>query len=237
MKKKTALLVCDHVQPQFRIEHGAYPEMFKNLFPELQFESFFVCDDYFPHIDDFETFIISGSKLSVYDDIKWIQDLVDYTKLAFDKKKKILGVCFGHQLIAEALGGKVEKAKEGYLIGVHEFELIVKEQWMEPYQSPINILMLCQDQVTKLPPNSIILARSIDCPVSMFKMDDRILGIQGHPEFTKEYNKAVFESRIGKIGQDKVDQANASFVNEVDTRLMQRYLTKFLLSDMGERRF
>jgi len=211
--------------------------MFKNLFPELQFESFFVCDDYFPHIDDFETFIISGSKLSVYDDIKWIQDLVDYTKLAFDKKKKILGVCFGHQLIAEALGGKVEKAKEGYLIGVHEFELIVKEQWMEPYQSPINILMLCQDQVTKLPPNSIILARSIDCPVSMFKMDDRILGIQGHPEFTKEYNKAVFESRIGKIGQDKVDQANASFVNEVDTRLMQRYLTKFLLGDMGERRF
>jgi hypothetical protein len=71
----------------------------------------------------------------------------------------------------------------------------------------------------------------------MFELEGNILGIQGHPEFTKEYNKAVFESRIGKIGQDKVDRANASFVNEVDTRLMQRYLTTFLLSDKGERRF
>jgi len=227
----TALLVCDHVLPQFQNDHGTYPEMFNNLFPEIDLVSHFVCDGDFPNVEDYDAYVISGSKLSVYDDIPWIKELIEFTKSAHQSEKKILGVCFGHQMIAEALGGKVEKSDAGFLIGVHEFEILVQESWMVPYKSPFNMLMLCQDQVLKLPSNSRILAKSGSCPIAIFEVGDKVLGIQGHPEFTKEYNKAVFESRLGKIGQDKIDQAIASFANEPDSRLLQRHLTAFLSRD------
>ena len=90
------------------------------------------------------------------------------------------------------------------------------------------MLMLCQDQVTKLPSNSKILSKSRDCLIAMFALGDRFLGIQGHPEFTKEYNRAVFESRSEIISRHKIDKAIESFVNEPDTSLLQRYLTGFL---------
>ena len=99
---------------------------------------------------------------------------------------------------------------------------------MELYQSPYNMLMVCQDQVAKLPPGSNVLSRSDRCPVAMFTLGDHFLGIQGHPEFTKEYNRALFESRTEKIGQDKIDIAIQSFENEPDTSLLQGYLTAFL---------
>jgi len=225
---KTALLVCDHVLPQFHKEHGGYPEMFGNLFPNLDLVSCFVCDGDFPNIEEFNAYVISGSKYSVYDNIEWIQELKVFTRSAYDIGKTVLGVCFGHQMIAEALGGKVEKGSNGFMIGVHEFELLENEPWMGPYKSPYNMLMLCQDQITKLPPNSKVLSKSRDCPVAMFTLGDHFLGIQGHPEFTKEYNKAVFESRSEEIGMHKIEKAIHSFVKEPDTTLLQRYLIGFL---------
>jgi len=227
---KTALLVCDHVLSQFQEEHGAYPEMFDKLFPDLDLVPYFVCDGNFPDVHDFDAFIISGSKYSVYDDIQWILDLKVFTVTIFNSNKKLLGVCFGHQMIAEALGGKVEKAANGFLIGLHIFELLQKEPWMNPYQSPYTMLMLCQDQVAQLPPGSRVLSKAEGCSVAMFSIEDRILGIQGHPEFTKEYNRTVFESRIEKIGQDKIDQAIESLELATDSSLLRKYLTGFLAS-------
>ena len=90
------------------------------------------------------------------------------------------------------------------------------------------MLMPRQDQITKLPPNAKLLSKSRDCPVAMFTLGDHFLGIQGHPEFTKEYNKAVFESRSEEIGMHKIEKAIHSFVKEPDTTLLQRYLIGFL---------
>jgi len=202
--------------------------MFANLFPDLEMEPRFVCDGDFPDIEDFDAFIISGSKYSVYDDLPWIEDLKRYTSKLYTLRKKVLGVCFGHQMMAEALDGKVKKSENGYLIGLHQFHVINNEDWMNPFQDPYRMLMLCQDQVVQLPSNSRVLSKSSICPVAMFTVGSHFLGIQGHPEFTKEYNRAVFESRTEKIGQEKIDRAIQSFVKEPDTALLREYFMRFL---------
>ena len=83
-------------------------------------------------------------------------------------------------------------------------------------------------KVVKLPQNAKVLSKSADCPVAMFSLGENFLGIQGHPEFSKEYNRAVFESRIEKIGQEKIDRAILTFTAEPDRDLLRGFLSRFL---------
>lgn len=225
---KVALLVCDHVAAQFVDKHGDYPHMFDQLLPELKLEPWFVCDGQFPVVADYDAFVCTGSKASVYDDIPWIHQLKAFTKEVYDSGKKFVGVCFGHQMMGEALGGKVERAAVGYLIGVHKFNLLEKPVWMGEAPDSYHILMLCQDQVVKLPPNSAVLASSPECPVGMFTVGETFLGIQGHPEFTPDYNRDVFESRVERIGKDKVERAVESLKTAPDREELRRWILGFL---------
>jgi GMP synthase-like glutamine amidotransferase len=225
---KVALLVCDHVAGQFASQHGDYPFMFDQLLPELKLEPWFVCDGHFPAIADYGAFVCTGSKASVYEDIPWIKQLKTFTKEAFDSGKKFVGICFGHQMIGEALGGKVERADGGYLIGVHQFDIVERPVWMDAEVISYNILMLCQDQVMKLPSNSKVLASSPDCPVGMFRVGHTFLGIQGHPEFSREYDRDVFESRVERIGKEKVERAITSLGIAPDREVFRRWILGFL---------
>ncbi len=227
---KTALLVCDHLPEKLTAVHGNYIHMFNSIL-DIPLDPFYVIDHNFPDPDDYDAYVITGSKYSVYDSFGWISMLKEFTSMAFDKGKKTIGICFGHQLIAEALGGKVERSRNGFLIGIHDFRILQKEKWMDPPVSNYKTLMLCQDQVVKLPENSIVLSGSSHCPVGMFSVDKHFLGIQGHPEFTKEYNRDVFESRIEKIGIEKIEVARASLHNDPDTSLLKSYMMSFMKRD------
>lgn len=224
---KAALLVCDHVAEAFAGEHGNYPYMFRQFLPDLRLDTWFVCDGVFPSVSDYDAFVCTGSKFSVYDDLPWVRLLKSFTAEVFQAKKKFVGVCFGHQLIAEGLGGKVEKAASGYQIGLHQFTVLESAGWMKPEADSYKLLMLCQDQVIKLPPDSQVVATSPDCPVGMFTTGDHFLGIQGHPEFTKAYNKAVFESRRSKMGEEKLAEAIESLAGEPDRELLSGWITRF----------
>ncbi len=226
---KLALLVCDHVAKPFDEAHGTYPVMFDRLLG-MPAKAYFVCDNQFPDIKDYDGFVVTGSKKSVYDQEDWITDLISLTKEVAETNKKYVGVCFGHQVIGEALGGKVTKSNEGYLIGVHEHTITQSAPWMNPVSMEFNILMLCQDQISLLPENATLHASSTQCPFGIISIDNKILGIQGHPEFTKGYNQDVFEFRMEKIGFQRVEEALHSLKKEVHTTLLSQWIRNFLNS-------
>ncbi len=226
---KTGLLICDHVLDRFRPIAGGYEDMFPALFTGLELEPFYVCDGHFPaSAEACDAYLCTGSKYSVYDDVDWIHRLKDFVREVHREGRPFLGVCFGHQMMAEALGGKVERAEVGWCIGAHCFEVVRQEDWMTPFAPSFNLLMLCQDQVVRLPPDSTVLAQTADCPVGIFRVGETMLGIQAHPEFVADYNRALMEDRAGRMGREKVKQGLASLALPLHRQLLADWMTGFL---------
>ncbi|HOZ15610.1 MAG TPA: hypothetical protein PK784_12525 [Tenuifilaceae bacterium] len=200
---KIGLLICDHIQKGF----AGYPELFGNLLPEHELVNYHVCDGQFPKsASEHEAWIITGSKYSVYDNIDWIDRLKDFVRSIAKTDKYCIGVCFGHQMLGEAMGGKVLKSTMGWCVGVHQFDIVESKDWMLPAFSKANLLMSCQDQIQVLPPNSKVIASAPKCPVGIIQIGDKMLGIQGHPEFSAEYVKFLMESRINKIDESVIEE-------------------------------
>ena len=229
---KIGLLECDHVAGPFRDIAGDYRDMFSALLPGLEFEYFDVCNGHFPKfVDACDAYLCTGSRLSVYDQEAWILDLQAFVRKIRDSRQKFIGVCFGHQMLAEALGGKVEKAASGWNVGVHSFQISRQEDWMVPFQSPLHLLMMCQDQVVQLPDNSTVLASTAYCPVAMFRVGGNMLGVQAHPEFPIAYERALLELRREKIGAEKVDVALESLRMPVHGAVVAQWIVRFLEAD------
>lgn len=238
-KLKIGLLECDHVREDFRHIAGDYRDMFPALFqpfaPDWEFVFYDVVNGHFPSsVDECEAYICTGSKSSVYDDEPWIHSLKFFVQQLYEQQKIYLGVCFGHQMLAEALGGKVQKSAVGWCVGVHEFKMqwVVgdgqRKNWMKPPQERLNLLMMCQDQVHQLPPNAEVLATGADCPVAMFQVGTRMLGIQAHPEFPVDYEEALMRSRIERIGLEKITKGLESLSQPLHSNLMAQWMVAFV---------
>jgi GMP synthase-like glutamine amidotransferase len=230
---KIGLLECDHVLERFRHIAGDYRDMFAALFashaPQITLRFFDVCDGEFPQSpDDCDAYLTTGSRFSAYDDVDWIHALKDFLRRIHEAEKPFVGVCFGHQLMAEALGGKVARAETGWGVGVHDVEVIKPEQWMRPEQSGCALQYMHQDQVERLPESGVVIGRSDHCPVAMFRVGDSMLGIQGHPEFPKDYGEALLIDRVERIGEERTQAALASLGQSTGESVVANWIVEFL---------
>lgn len=233
---KIGLLECDHVREELLPIAGDYRQMFPAWFANVasawEFVFFDVCNGDFPaspHVCD--AYICTGSRFSVYDDEPWIYQLKSFVKELYSAGKVYIGICFGHQMLGEALGGKVQKSDIGWCVGVHPFEVTTFESWMDPPLADFNLLMMCQDQVLTLPEHSTLLAQTPDCPVAMFRVGKNMLGVQAHPEFPKMYNKALMELRVERIGERKVEFGIMSLELPTAEKSMAQWIVNFIMAN------
>jgi len=223
------LLICDHVDDVFQAEFGDYPDMFKSLFPEFEWRTYDAQRGEYPEeIDSCDVYFATGSRHSVYEDLDWIIRLEQFIREIYVANKYFIGVCFGHQLMGKAMGGIVEKSSKGWCVGVHEFNIVEQLDWMVPNISAINLLMMCQDQVIDLPKESVLIASSEMCPNAMFQIGERFLGVQAHPEFSKEYDALLMKNRVDRMGVATVQKGMESLAKTVDKDLFRQWVLRFL---------
>lgn len=232
-KLHIGILRTDSVLPRFQEEFGDYPAMFRQVLSRVAGESvtFHVYDvehgEYPEHLDECDGYIITGSKKSVYDDEPWIHGLKDFVVRLHENQAKTVGICFGHQMIAHALGGKAEAASSGWCVGVHESRLVSRAGFLSPAIEKFNLLSSHKDQVTLLPPGAELLATADSCPNASFRMGDHMLTFQGHPEFCKGYSKALMDFRVDILGE-KYAVGIASLERDTDEATVARWILNFI---------
>jgi GMP synthase-like glutamine amidotransferase len=228
-----ALLGCDDVPPRFRHIGGGYRDMFEKLLaPHVPDLSLTWIDLYNgeapPSLSSFDGFVCTGSRCSVYEDRPWIDGLKAFVRDAHEAGVPFVGICFGHQMLAEALGGKVERAEYGWGIGVHGMQILRPEEWMAPEREICRLQYMHADQVQRMPEGSTLLASAAHCPVAMFKVGDNMLGIEGHPEFPAAYEEALLRARKERIGAERVDAALATVNDRTDEDVVGAWIAAFL---------
>ena len=233
---RIGLLKCDTVKEELQHIAGDCSDFFVTLFsqhaPEVSLTIYDVQNGRYPQSpDECEGYITTGSASSVYDDEPWIMRFRDFVRQLYESNVKLVGVCFGHQMIAEALDGKCEKAECGWGVGMKTVKIISRKSWMEPALDSYNLVVSHLDQVCKLPTGSEVLGTNEYCPNAMFMVGEHFLGIQGHPEFTALYADALFHSRVERIGASMVEEARESLKMQAHADIITRWMVNFLRSD------
>ncbi len=205
---------------------GDYPAMFERLLGEgFEVETFDVQATELPADSDHDAILITGSPVGVYDDLAWIEPLADFIRSASDRK--MVGVCFGHQIMAEALGGHVVKSDKGLGAGLHRYSVVRSEPWLDG-EREISIPASHQDQVVIQPPNTAIVAASDFTPYAALAWTDRpAISFQFHPEFDPAFAKALIEKRYDIVPDPEAAIASLDAPN--DNSRVGGWIRRFLL--------
>ncbi|MCL1050152.1 GMP synthase [Shewanella abyssi] len=234
---KIGILQCDDVSNALQAKHGNYPQMFTRLFEDfiedfgtqLTFAVYRVIDGIYPKsVDECDAYITTGSRYGVNDDEAWLLQLQHFIAELYTVKKKFIGICFGHQMMVKALGGKVVKSPKGWGVGVATSTITQHKPWMDNAVAAVSLLVNHQDQVSQLPADTEIIAASDFCPFYMVQINSHFLGIQGHPEFSKRYSEDLMNARRDRIPHQRVEIGIESLSLPVDGKLVTRWIVNFL---------
>jgi GMP synthase-like glutamine amidotransferase len=230
---RIGILECDRLSEPVRARHGSYSEMFQRLLSStgqpLAFAAWRVVDsEYPPALNACDAYLISGSRYSVYDDLAWVRCLQEYVVTLDSHSKKLIGICFGHQMVAQALGGEVRRHPGGWGVGVLDSSLIRPKPWMTEARDSFRLIASHQDQVTRMPERAELLSSSAFCAHGSYQVGEHILCFQGHPEFTADYARERLLARKGVIAEPTFKRALESLERPTDAALVARWIIKFL---------
>ncbi|MDO9473952.1 MAG: type 1 glutamine amidotransferase [Caulobacter sp.] len=178
--------------------------------------------------DECDGWLITGSAAGVYDPDPWIPALKAFLREA-SGKAPMVGICFGHQLMAEAFGGEVIRSPKGWGVGLHRYEIARAAPWMDS-TAPVSLPVSHQDQVVAVGPGCELLGGNAFTPFGLLAYPERLaISMQPHPEFEPDYARALIESRRGsRLADDQADAAIASLAGANDRERVAIWLRRFL---------
>jgi GMP synthase-like glutamine amidotransferase len=210
--------------------HGSYPDMLRRFIGEdgVAYDVFDVQRGEPPEPRAYDALLITGSPAGVYEPHPWIARLLDYLRAA-KGETALVGVCFGHQVMAQAFGGHVRKSERGWGLGLHTYAVHASQPWMESDVRAVSLPVSHQDQVVERPPAARVVAASAFTPNAVLTYADQpAISFQCHPEFTAEYASALVERRRGQVPDEMIERAKASLVAPNDAALLSGWVRRFL---------
>jgi len=197
---------------------------------ELAFVEYRITEGEFPQtLIECDAYLITGSPQGVYDSAPWLPKLAEFIWDCYAAQKKMVGICFGHQMLAHTLGGHAQKADQGWGMGLRKFDILTSAPWMEPPLTQGALYFCHQDQVVKLPAGAERLAGDDFCPNAMFAIRQQVLGIQGHPEFTRSFMHSLIHYLQPRVGHEIAQKAEASLAGDpADNAVIAHWVANFL---------
>lgn len=230
---RIGIIETGRVPPELQPEFGSYADMFETWLGRASAELSFVRYDAMtealpPAVDACDAYLLTGSGSGAYDPEPWIPPLERFIRTAYDSGQALIGVCFGHQIMAQALGGRVEKSPRGWGIGTAASKIVHVAPWMDPPREMLRLLVTHQDQVVELPPGARVLAGNEHCPFGLVQYAQHAISVQGHPEHRKEYTKALIWRRSHIHGPEAIAAALETMTLPTDEDVLGRWIIRFL---------
>ena len=225
--KKIGVLITGHVREELVEAYGEYGSFFEKLIGRdgFEFQDYFVVDQEFPKsIDECDAYVLSGSAHGAYEDHAFIPPLEDFIREAYAANTLLVGICFGHQVMAQALGGKVVKFGGGWGLGVHDYKIDLGNG-----PEPIRINAVHQDQVVELPKDAKVIGSSPFCENAAIIYQGKAISFQPHPEFNPDFMNDLIEVRRGLTFSDELsNEAIETLGTSVDNDRIAAYIRDFL---------
>lgn len=217
-------LAPDILAPQM----GDYPDMFARLLEGhgFTFRTWRVVEGQFPaSVHDADGWLITGSRHGVYEDHPWIPPLEDFIRAAYDAHVPLVGICFGHQIVAQAMGGKVERYPGGWAVGATDYDFGGETLTLNAWH---------RDQVVEKPANAQVIAANDFCANAALLYDDRALTVQAHPEFRPEFVDGLMQTRgKGLVPDELMAKASARLDKPLQDKTMAGRIAAFFKAPRG----
>ncbi len=236
---KIGILETGLINEKLIDRYDPYPVMYAALLDrarqDLQYQTYSVIRREMPaSIHDCGGWLITGSRHGVYESLDWMLELQVFIRELERASVPLVGICFGHQIIAQALGGEVVKSDRGWGVGLHSYRIDVAQEWMGDAPGQVGIYTFHQDQVVEKPPVAKVFSSSDFCPYAGLGYGDSIITIQAHPEFEEDYELALLNLYGGNIVPEPVaSKALADMQTsgrKADTQVLADWLARFFLS-------
>jgi GMP synthase-like glutamine amidotransferase len=206
-----------------------FTALLKPLRPDWTFTTVMVRDGVFPaDAGDFDGYIITGSPASANGSDPWIARLLAFIREIDKQRIPTVGCCFGHQAIATALGGSVEKSAKGWGLGAADTHYTAQEPWMLPSRQTLRLHAAHGEQVVKLPPRAVLLGGDGSCPIGAFKVGAHIMTTEFHPEMTPDFIAALVTELDGTLDGPTIARARAELARPAESAVFAEWMVRFL---------
>jgi GMP synthase-like glutamine amidotransferase len=231
---RVCILDNDNLDPAVADTYVSYGAMTETMFAAAgvpwRFDRFNTTRGEYPEsFDAYDAVLLTGSRADSFSSEPWVQALRERTTELLKQRKKLLGICFGHQLIAYCLGAEVGRAPQGWAMGRMDYDWVGPTP-LKPVANDARLSLLAshQDQVLTLPDGATLVARSDFCPIAAYSIDDRVFCVQPHPEFVAAYTAYLLETRRALVGERVHAAGTASLGTGHDGLDVARFMRDFI---------